>query len=182
MTGKAYIKLLFLSVLMILNYNSYAQFFPPIKERHTIAEVALYKEANYAKSYLLNINLGREYRLRTWFTFGLEGNIYKFTVDDYSTVGAGIRPITRIYFWSKPKFEIFGESKGGVIIMFPQYPDKAINFTFIGNLGVDLKLFKYSTLRITGGYSHFSNGKEWGDIRNPTWDGYGMGVGFIRKF
>src|SRR5690606_33642523 len=121
-----------------------------------------------------------EYRIRTWFSFGPEANLYKFTKGAYSSFGIGLRPVTRIFFFSRPKWELFAESKGGVIVMFPQYTQQAVNYTFIGSLGADIQLSRTSSLRLSGGYNHFSNGKAKGDALNPTWDGLGISVSFVR--
>lgn len=139
----------------------------------------LYKELDFPKSYLMNLNVASEYRIRTWFSFGVEGNLYRFTARDYSTFGVGVQPVTRIFFFSQPKWELFAESKGGATVMLPEFSGQ-FNYTFVGSLGADAQLSQRFRLRISGGYYHFSNGKQKGDVLNPTYDGIGLSLSIVR--
>lgn len=163
----------------VISNNAVAQFFPPIQQKTAITGIGLYKELDFPKSYLITVDHAREFRIRTWFSFGGEANFYRFTSGDYSAVGLGIRPVTRLFFYSGQKLQVFGESKGGIIFMLPQTPGKLINYTFVATLGADWYLSKSIALRIAGGYSHFSNGKRKGDVQNPTWDGLGISVSIL---
>ncbi len=166
---------------MLLAVPGSAQFFPPVKEKTSITGIGIYKEIGYRNSYLLTLDLAREYRLRTWFSLGAEGNIYRFTSGDYSTAGFSLRPVTRLYFYPGKQVNIFGETKGGIIFMVPQNPDKLINFTFTATLGADWYFKERMAVRLSGGYTHFSNGKPSAELRNPTWDGIGMSVALVRR-
>ena len=161
--------------------QAFAQFFPPIKQKIRTTNMGLFKEIAFKNSYLLNVDIGQEYRIRTWFSFGANVNVYKFTNDkDYSTIGLGLQPVTRLFFFSSPRFEIFGETRGGIVFMIPQYPDRSVNFTFVSSLGADLYIFRRGFLRISGGYHHFSNGKRYSDLRNPSWDGLGLNIAYAK--
>lgn len=157
-----------------------AQLFPPIQQKTAIVGLGIFQEMGYSNSYLITADFAREYKIRTWFAFGGEGSVYKFTSGNYSAAGLSIRPVTRLFFYSGKKLDIFGETKGGIIFMLPQYPDKLINFTFTATLGADWCFKEHMAIRFSGGYTHFSNGKTYADLQNPTWDGLGTTVGFVR--
>lgn len=157
-----------------------AQFFPPVKQKTVITGVGLYHELDINNSYLLTLDFAREYKIRTWFAFGGEANVFKFTSSNYSSAGLTVRPVTRLLFYTGKKLTISGETKGGIIFMLPQYPDKMINFTFTANLGADWYFNDNMAIRFSGGYTHFSNGKERAELKNPTWDGFGTSIGLVR--
>lgn len=170
-----------LVVALVLSFSSVrAQFFPPVQQKVNTFETGLFKDVSNPGSFLNTLSVGREYRLRTWWAGGGEVYVYKFSRSDYSTAGVAIRPVSRLYFYSGKKFELFGETKGGIIFMFPQDTYRSINFTFVGALGADIYLFKDDALRISGGYNHFSNGKRKGDVINPPWDGIGISFAFVK--
>lgn len=156
------------------------QFFPPVKQKTVITGVGMYHELEYDNSYLLTLDFAREYKMRTWFAFGGEANAFKFTSANYSSAGLSIRPVTRLLFYTGKKLTIFGETKGGIIFMLPQYPDKMINFTFTANLGADWYFNDNMAIRFAGGYMHFSNGKRAAELKNPTWDGLGTSIALVR--
>lgn len=157
-----------------------AQFFPPVQQKTAIAGLGIFHEAGHNNSYLITADFAREYKIRTWFAFGGEGSVYKFTSGNYSTAGLSIRPVTRIFFYSAKRLDLFAETKGGIIFMLPQYPDKLVNFTFTGTIGADWYLKERMALRLSGGYTHFSNGKPYAELQNPTWDGLGTTIGLVR--
>lgn len=157
-----------------------AQFFPPVQQKTTVTGVSIFHELEFDNSYLITLDFAREYKIRTWFAFGGEVNVFKFTSDNYSTAGLSIRPVTRLFFYTGKKLDIFGETKGGIIFMLPQYPDKLINFTFTATLGADWYFNERMAIRFSGGYTHFSNGKTHADLQNPTWDGLGTSIALVR--
>lgn len=157
-----------------------AQFFPRVQQKTVVAGVSVFQELEFDNSYLLTLDFAREYKLRTWFALGAEGNVFKFTSGNYSTAGLSIRPVTRLFFYSGKKLDLFGETKGGIIFMLPQHPDKMINFTFTANVGADWYFKEDMAIRFSGGYMHFSNGKPRAELRNPTWDGLGTSVALVR--
>lgn len=157
-----------------------AQFFPPVKQKTVVTGIGLFHELEFDNSYLLTLDFAREYKLRTWFALGGEANVFKFTSPHYSTAGFSIRPVTRLFFYSGKKLDIFGETKGGIIFMLPQYPHKMINFTFTANVGADWYFKEKMAIRLAGGYTHFSNGKQYADLQNPTWDGLGTSIALVR--
>ncbi|MCB0701021.1 MAG: acyloxyacyl hydrolase [Chitinophagales bacterium] len=170
-----------LVVALVLSISSVrAQFLSPVQQKVNTFETGMFKELGYQSSFLNTFSVGREYRLRTWWAGGAEVFLYKYNQKEYSSLGASIRPVSRIYFYSAKKFELFGETKGGVIFMFPQNTYRSINFTFEANLGADIYLFKNDALRISSGYNHFSNGKRTGDAINPPWDGIGISLAFVK--
>lgn len=158
----------------------HAQFFPEVKEKAAVTTIGAYQEWDYPGSYLVSLAHSREFQLRTWFTLGAEGVLYHFTQGQYSTVGLMIRPVTRLFVKPAPDWQIFAESKGGVIYMTPQYPDKSVNFVFVGSVGASWQYNKFHGLRLSAGYNHFSNGKQQGDAKNPTWDGLGLEFSFVK--
>lgn len=162
------------------SYNSSAQFFPALKEELNVYSAGIYKEYDFSNSYLYTLSAAREYKFRTWWTIGGEVYLYRFGDKDYSSLGLSVRPVTRVIFYPGNKFQIFGEAKGGVIFMLPQYSHRSVNFTFVGSLGTDIYVSDKNAIRIAAGYNHFSNGKPDGDLLNPTWDGVGVSFGFVR--
>lgn len=157
-----------------------AQFLPPVQQKTSVAGLSISHELDFNDSYLLTLDIAREYKIRTWFAFGAEGNIFKFTSGNYSSAGLSVRPVTRLFFYTGKKLHIFGETKGGVIFMLPQYPAKMINFTFTANIGADWYFKDNMAIRFSGGHTHFSNGKSHADLKNPTWDGLGTSIALVR--
>lgn len=64
---------------MLMGWEIQAQFFPPVQQKTAATGIGLYREVGYPGSYLLSIAHSREYQLRTWFTLGAEGVLYRFT-------------------------------------------------------------------------------------------------------
>lgn len=159
---------------------SHAQFFPPVQQTVNVYRAGIYKEYGTSNSYLYTFNASREYKLRTWWSVGGELSMYRFSSMDYSTVGISLRPATRI-FYSFRYFEVFGEARGGPIFMLPQNTHRLVNYNFVGSLGVDMYVLKNNAIRISVGYNHFSNGKPKADLINPTWDGVGVTLGFVKN-
>lgn len=157
-----------------------AQFFPEVKQKSAATTIGAYQEFDFPGSYLVSVAHSRDFQLRTWFTLGAEGVLYHFTQGQYSTVGIMLRPVTRLFVKPAPDWQIFAESKGGVIYMAPQYPDKSVNFVFVGSVGANWQYSKFNGLRLSVGYNHFSNGKQQGDAKNPTWDGLGLELSFVK--
>ncbi len=166
---------------MLMGWEIQAQFFPPVQQKTAATGIGLYREVGYPGSYLLSIAHSREYQLRTWFTLGAEGVLYRFTKGPYSSVGATIRPVTRLFVDATPQLQLFAEAKGGVIFMLPEYPHRLVNYVFVGSLGATWQYSKYNELRLSCGYNHLSNGKRKGDAINPTWDGIGAELMYVHK-
>lgn len=173
-------RLVIVIVLVFGHIPADAQFFPPVKKRANIIGASVYKELESSNSYLLNITYAKEYQLRTWFTLGVEGALNHFTRGQYSSIGATIRPVTRMFFNATPSLEVFGETKGGVMFMLPEYPDKLINFVFVANIGTTWYYKPYEAIRFSGGYHHLSNGKRHDEVENSMWDGLGVELRYVR--
>ncbi len=176
-----HVRVIFGLVLIVWGIPSKAQFFPSIQQKTAIAGFGIFQEAGYSNSYLITADFAREYKIRAWFAFGAEGSVYKFTSGNYSAAGLSVRPVTRIFFYPGKRLNVFAETKGGIIFMLPQYPDKLINFTFTATLGADWYFKERMAIRFSGGYTHFSNGKTYADLQNPTWDGLGTSIALVRK-
>ena len=142
-------------------------------------EIGNYLEFGYDNSYLTTVNGGYVFFHRPRIWLAGEANVFKFWHPDYSTLGIGLRPSVRFYPIQQPRYGIYLEAKGGPIYMFPEYEREAINYTLLASVGVDVRLSTHNSLYIGAGYTHYSNGKRWGDARNPTWDGLGGQVGLI---
>lgn len=173
-------RLAFLSLVMMVGTLAHARLFPPIQEKTATTGIGVYREVDFPGSYLFTLTHAREYRIRTWSSIGAEANAYKFTEGNYSTVGISLRPVTKLYFYWGRHWQLFGETKGGIIFMIPQYQHRLINFTFTGAIGADWRMNQKVALRISGGYSHFSNGKRYSDIENAPWDGIGAELSITR--
>lgn len=157
-----------------------AQFLPPVKKKSSVVGVSVYKELFIPNSYLVNLTYAREYQLRTWFTVGAEGALNRFTGGQYSSVGATIRPVTRFMFYPTRQLELFGETKGGVMLMLPEYPDKLINFVFVATSGVTWYYKPDRAIRAGFSYNHLSNGKRHDEVENSMWDGLGVELKYVR--
>lgn len=169
---------IFISVLLAATGSAcQAQIVPP---SHLIyGEIGSYAEFGYDASYLTSINGGYVFfhRPRVWLAG--ESQVFKFWNTDYSTLGMGLRPSVRVYPVRQPKTGVYIEVKGGPIYMFPEYAQEAINYTLLASVGGDLRVSARDALYFGVGYTHYSNGKRWGDSRNPTWDGIGGQLGII---
>lgn len=157
-----------------------ARFWPPAKKKSTVIGTSVYKELFTPNSYLVNLTYAREYQLRTWFILGAEGALNRFTGGQYSSVGVTIRPVTRFIFHPMPQLELFGETKGGVMLMLPEYPDKLINFVFVATSGVTWYYKPDRALRAGFSYNHLSNGKRHDEVENSMWDGLGVELKYVR--
>ncbi len=104
---------------------------------------------------------------------------YSETGLGYSSIGLGIRPAVKFYPIRKEKFGLYGEVKGGVIYMLPEYANAAINYTLVTSLGAEVKVSANNALYGGVGYTHYSNGRRQGAAKNPTWDGAGAQIGII---
>lgn len=142
-------------------------------------EIGSYGEFDYNASVLTAINGGYVFfhRKRIWLAG--EAQVFKFWNTDYSTLGVGLRPSVRIYPVRQPKIGVYIEVKGGPIYMFPEYAREAINYTLLASMGSEVRVSAHNALYLGVGYTHYSNGKKWGDPRNPTWDGMGGQIGII---
>ncbi|OJW77852.1 MAG: hypothetical protein BGO69_00050 [Bacteroidetes bacterium 46-16] len=142
---------------------------------------SLFREAGYT-DYLNTFDFGRIYRISRWAALGGEASVYKFTADNYSFIGLGLRPVLDIYLLHKGHCSIFTEGRGGIVYMFPEYSRSALNFTFVSTTGVELRVFKTNNLRFGLGYHHFSNGKQYAEITNAVWDGFGISFAWHYRF
>lgn len=151
-----------------------------VKTPHLLyGEIGNYLEFGYDNSNLTTINGGYVFfhRRRVWLAG--EANIFKFWQPDYSSLGVGLRPAVRVYPVQKRTYGVYVEIKGGPIYMFPEYEREAINYTLLASAGAEVRLSAHNSLYFGAGYTHYSNGKRWGDARNPTWDGLGGQVGLV---
>jgi len=164
-------------LLAVVTTTSWAQI--TARSEVVYAEVGGYSEFGYRNSYLSTINAGYVFFHRPRIWLAGEGNVFKFWNADYSTLGVGIRPSVRFYPIRQPKIGAYIEVKGGPIYMFPEYAREAINYTLLASVGGEVKLSASNALYFGVGYTHYSNGKRWGDARNPTWDGMGGQTGII---
>jgi len=144
-------------------------------------ETGVYAEMGYNGSFMATINPGWMFLKGRRVSIAAEANIYKFFAGNYSSIGLGLRPAVRYYPVQRPKYSLYAEIKGGPIYMFPQYPSQAINFTFLADVGTEIKLPAHNALIAGFGYTHFSNGKREGQALNDTWDGFGPHIGIIHS-
>lgn len=143
-------------------------------------ELGVYGEFGYFESYLSAANGGYVFFNRPRIWLAGEANLFKFWNSAYSSLGVGVRPSLRLFPVKRPKLGVYFELKGGPIYMFPEFEREALNYTLLASLGAQIKLSDHKYLYAGCGYTHYSNGKRWGDALNPTWDGIGAQVGIIR--
>lgn len=150
------------------------------------AEAGTYAEFGYTRSYLGTFSAGASIFQTSWFMFSGEANVYKFWSNNYrsigwgySSLGIGIRPAVKIYPLKRDKYSIFTEVKGGIIYMLPEYANAAINYTLLTSVGGEWNIGENNMLYGGIGYTHYSNGRKWGEAKNPTWDGVGPHIGIM---
>ena len=129
--------------------------------------------------YQNNLDIGIDLQEKKGGSIGGEISFYKFwDRAEYSSMGIGLRPVMQIFFVNRHAYKIFTEAKGGVIYMLPEHTNNAWNFTFVCGFGAELLSVKNNMLRLHIIYTHFSNGKPGADAANPTWDGFGISLGW----
>ncbi|MBX2906730.1 MAG: acyloxyacyl hydrolase [Taibaiella sp.] len=172
------IRIILAVILATLGHVGHAQ---AISRSHLIyMEVGGYGEFGYFESYLSAVNGGYVFFNRPGIWLAGEANLFKFWNSAYSSLGVGVRPSLRLYPLRRPKMGVYFELKGGPIYMFPEFEKEALNYTLLASLGAQIRLSDRKYLYAGCGYTHYSNGKRWGDALNPTWDGIGAQVGIIR--
>jgi hypothetical protein len=140
-----------------------------------------YKEIGFANSYLTTVDVGVTFQLSRWFVVSPEVDMYKFWNSDYSPLGVGFRPALKAYFLNDANWSIFAEMKGGIIYMFPEFENSAVNFTLIQSMGTEIAVSHNKRISLAIGYCHFSNGRRNDNAKNPMWDGVGASVGLIHR-
>ena len=113
--------ILLFTCILILN-NLFAQ-------KKSYLSFDSFKELRY-NSYLTTANAGILYSDGKKMFGGGEIHLYKFWDQDYSSLGFGYSVVFQRKLIERKKTQLFLETKGGVIYMFPENERTAVNFTF----------------------------------------------------
>ncbi|MDP3555962.1 MAG: hypothetical protein Q8T03_01235 [Bacteroidota bacterium] len=91
--------------------------------------IGIFKGIEY-NSFLTTVGSGILYNNGKKLRAGGEIHAYKFWDKYYSSLGIGYSPVLQLFLLKRAKYKLFLDTKGGIIYMFPEYQDTAVNFTF----------------------------------------------------
>ncbi len=156
--------------------------------------LSIYDDAGYSKGYygsfsnLIHNNVGINYMLRQYLSFGVEFTQVYITDDINQVFGIGIRPFFRFYPINNDNFKLYFSSGAGLIYFFDNFPKPS---GFFGDLregtrlngcpkyGIGAEFNLNSKFMINAGiwHIHFSNGNNPGYESNPGHDSNGFSIG-----
>jgi hypothetical protein len=137
-----------------------------------------YKELEFNR-YLSTLGIGILFNGIKPVLIGGEICSFKFWDNNYSSIGIGLCPIIQLQLMKLNKNKLFFESKGGVMYMFPEYSNTAINYNLSLSPVYEIQLLEKHKLRFGVAFRHSSNGKRKEQFTNQMWDGIGFSSGWI---
>lgn len=149
-----------------------------IAQKNIYLSVGSYRELEFNR-YLTTVSLGFLYNSDKKVLVGAEICKFKFWQTGYSSYGIGLSPIVQICIIKKNMHKLYLESKGGIMYMFPEYPETAVNYSLLLGTCYEIHLLEKHKLRFGFAYRHSSNGKIKEQPTNQMWDGIGINSGWI---
>lgn len=126
--------------------------------------------------YMQNFGLEKEYS--SWFSLRVEGNIQKFSKDDYNTFGLGMKIYSRYTLFENKNLSPYFEYGVGIFNALKKFPEDGSTFTFnlTYALGLEYKFTNKNKIRMDYNFIHHSNGNL--SNSNPGFDGNGISFSY----